>query len=276
MKSQIIGLLAFSTLTLLAGCSTKPAALVETAQSKDTLRIGGSAETYEALERLTEAYLAKTNHADAEFFPPSQTSGGILGVKNDVMDIGGVSRLLTDEEEETTLTYIPLIEAPLVIAIHNSVTGITNITGDQIKAIYKGEITNWEALGGPDASIALLDFTEDENEKQVLRKTYLGDELKITSNAIIFAEDDELLDMAAITEFSIAAIPLEDELEELPLKVLSIDGIAPSTKNIQSGDYPMSLSLGMVMSTTASPIATSFAEFVADTEGQQILKILAD
>jgi len=279
MKSRILSLLAVSTVTLLggswlSGCSPNPAVLVEAPQSKETLRIGGSAETYEALELLIEAYQAQDSDTDVKFFPPSQTSGGLYGVTNHAMDIGGVSRVLK-EEEEANLTYVPLIEVPLVVAIHSSVTGITDISADQIKAIYKGEITNWKALGGPDADITLLDFTEDENEKQVLRQAYLGDNLKITSDAIVFAEDDELLDMAAITDFSIAAVPLEDELEDLPLNVLRVDGIEPSANSIQSGEYPMSLSLGMVISEEASPTAAAFAKFVTD-EGQQLLKTLAE
>ncbi len=268
---MIRNIVAGSLVLLLSSCSSiqKPSESTEAINS--TIKIGGSSETYEVLELLTEAYQAKTTGIEFEFFPPSQTSGGIQGVKSEAIDIGGVSRTLSSQETGDQITYLPLVETPLVIAVHDSVTGISNITGDQIQAIYSGQITNWKTLGGPDAAIVLFDFTEDENEKQVLRQAYLGDDLAISKTAIVFAEDDELVETAAITEFSIAAIPYEDELDELPFKVLNIDGIAPSVKTLQSGDYPMALDLGIVLDKLPSVETQSFLEFATSLEGRQIL-----
>lgn len=273
MRQQIFSLIVMSTLALFSGCSTESAT---TDHSPDTIAIGGSSETYGVLEILTEAYATNTKHIAFEFFPPSQTSGGISGVKNNTIDIGGVSRILSDQERKDDMTYLSLAKVPLVMAVHESVAGITDISADQIKAIYKGDITNWKELGGPDADITLLDFTEDENEKQVLRQAYLGPDLKITADAVVFAEDDELLETAAITEFSIAAVPLEDELATLPLNILSIDGVMPSDQSLQSGRYPMALSLGIVISKAPSPVVEKFTAFVASAEGQQLIETLVN
>ncbi|MEM9005842.1 MAG: substrate-binding domain-containing protein [Cyanobacteria bacterium P01_F01_bin.86] len=247
------------------------ASRLEDSQAK--LKVGGSSEVYEVIEILSEGYeLANSDReVTIEFFPPSQSSGGIEGVKDAVFDMGGVSREPTEAEINSQLTYLPLVETPLVLVIHESVTGITNINADQIKAIYKGDITNWQELGGPDADIVLFDFTEDENEKKVLRDTYLGANLAITPDAIVFPEDDELLATAAITEFSLATVPLEDDLAALPMTVLSIDGVAPSIANLQSGTYKMSLPLGVVIPQELPDITQSFVSFIQSSEGQQLL-----
>ena len=92
----------------------------------------------------------------------------------------------------------------------------------------------------------------------------------------MFAEDDELVESAATTDFSIAAVPLEDELSELPLTVLSIDGVEPSIENSQAGDYMMVLPLGMVVSSEPSPAPESFIAFVTGEEGQQLLSDYED
>ncbi|MEM6521375.1 MAG: substrate-binding domain-containing protein, partial [Cyanobacteria bacterium P01_C01_bin.70] len=241
------------------------------APSEDTVKIGGSSESYEVLELLTDAYSETTTTVEFEYFPPSQTGGGIAGVKSAAMDIGAVSREMTPEETGKQLVYRPLVKAPLVIAVHESVTGIADINAEQIKAIYSGKISNWQDLGGPDAEIILFDLAEDENEKLLLRETYLGADLKITPNAVVFAEDDEVLETAATTEFSIAAIPLEDDLSELPITILSIDGVEPSKENLQSGAYPMALSLGMVVPSAPSEATEAFIEFIDSEEGQAAL-----
>ncbi|MGD1951778.1 MAG: substrate-binding domain-containing protein [Leptolyngbyaceae cyanobacterium] len=237
-----------------------------------TVNIGGSAETYETLEVLAEAYKATAPEVEFNFFPPSQTSGGIQGVKSGLIDIGGVSREPDSDEITDQLTYFRLTKIPLVVVVHESVTGIDTLTSEQLKAIYSGRITNWKTLGGPDAEIVLFDFTEDENEKQVLRQTYLGDTLTITPNAIVFPEDDEVVETAAITKFSMAAVAYENEVEDLAqLNILSINDVTPSTETIQSGQYPMTLPLGVMVNDQPSSIVWDFLKFATSPKGQQIL-----
>ena len=239
--------------------------------SGEPIKIGGSAETYEILELFVKAYQTKSANTQFDFFPPSQTSGGVQGVKSAVLDIGGVSRIPALEESDEQVTYLRLANAPLVVIVHNSVTGITNITGEHIKAIYSGQITNWKDLGGPNADIVLFDFTEDENEKRVLRETYLGQDLKITPNAVVFPEDDELVETATITKFSMATVVYEKNLDDLPITLLSIDGIVPSAQTIQSGQYPMTLPLGVVLKKQPSSSTLAFLKFATSPEGRQIL-----
>ncbi|WP_228015817.1 hypothetical protein [Leptolyngbya ectocarpi] len=98
---------AKSLLLLLCGCTdlSPPPAPVETTS---TIKIGGSAETYQVLKILTAAYQDQTIDVEFDFFPPSQTSGGIQGIKSNVIDIGGVSRIPTLQETGNQITYFPL------------------------------------------------------------------------------------------------------------------------------------------------------------------------
>ncbi|MEM9980569.1 MAG: substrate-binding domain-containing protein [Cyanobacteria bacterium P01_D01_bin.2] len=260
------------SLLLVSSCfsSGSPSDFVEPV--RNPIKIGGSAETYKVLELTTNAYTATAPDVEFDFFPPSQTSAAIEGIRSRSLDIGAVSRPPTSEEANHQLTYLTLAETPMVMVVHNSVTGITDITSDQIRAIYSGQISNWQTLGGPDAPIVLLDFTEDENEKKLLRQIYLGEDLVITPTAIVFAEDDELAETAAITEFSIAAIPYREELAELPVTILSIDQIAPSAQALRSGDYAMVLPLGVVIEAPPANDVQSFLDFATGPEGKRILR----
>ncbi|MEL6554994.1 MAG: substrate-binding domain-containing protein [Cyanobacteria bacterium J06621_11] len=258
---------------VISGCSPSNSAAVISPSVDDVssvIAIGGSAETYETFERLAEAYEAKTA-VEFNFFPPSQTSSGIEGVKNGSLDIGGVSRVLAEEDTGAGLTYLPLVSTPLVVVVHDSVADVSDMSADQLRGIYSGEINNWRTLGGPDAEIVLFDLSEDESEKQLLRKAYLGDDFKVSSNAISFAEDDEMLETAAITDFSIAAVPLEDELEDLPVTILSIDGVFPKPETLRSGEYRMALPLGLTVSKSLTPETQAFIDFINSDEGQRFL-----
>jgi len=261
-------LLLASVALFLSSCTSNGSTLTE--QDTTTIKVGGSSETYATIELLTDAYVDQTDRVDFKFLPPSQTDSGIQGVSNRELDIGGVSRSI-DATANSPFKYAPLIVSPLVVVVHNSVTGVDNLTTEQLKSIYSGEISNWQQVGGPDAEIVLLDLVEDENEKKLLRDHYLGADLAITPRAVVFAEDDELLETAANTEYSLAAVVQEDDIEQAPVKQLSLDGIAPSDENMASNDYAMSILLGMVYHNDADVEVKSFVEFVAGPEGQAIL-----
>jgi phosphate transport system substrate-binding protein len=268
--------LILSTVTLLlSSCSTPSpdqARTQTTPENPDTIiSIGGSSETYPALELLSDAYKAENKNIKFKFYPPSQSRGGIESVKQNLIDVGGVSRVIAADEAGTQLNYLPIVETPLVAVVHNSVTNVTNLSADQLKAIYKGDLNNWQQLGGPDAEIILLDFTEEENEKQVLRQVYLGKDLKITPQAVVFSEDDELMDTLGNTPFSVAVLPDEDEMEELPVKALSIDGVAPSSNTLQAGTYKLKMLMGVVSSKKNKPEVQSFLEFATGPKGHQVL-----
>mgnify|MGYP001793351233 CR=1 FL=1 len=278
IKKQISAMLAFgSLLGMLSSCSpSNSAAVLSSSEANSdagavkTITVGGSAETYEVLESLTEAY-QNEHSVEFEFFPPSQSGSGMEGVKNGSLDIGAVSRALSAEDKSDGLSYVPLISTPLVLVVHDSVDSVSDLSADQLRGIYNGQITNWKTLGGPDADIVLFDLSEDESEKQLLRKAYLGDDLEISGKAITFAEDDEMLETAAITDFSIAALPLEDELEELPVRILSIDGVSPEPENLRSGDYLMALPLGLTVSDSPDSKTQAFIDLIRSDKGQSIL-----
>lgn len=272
-KTTAVGLLLSSAL-ILGGCATAVpidgSASRSSSEPSTVIAVGGSAEAYEAIEQLADAYQAKTD-TTFDFFPPSQTSSGVEGVKNDTFNIGGMSRKPTDADISGGMTYLPLVVTPLVVVAHESVTEVSNISAAQLKGIYEGEITNWKALGGPDMDIVLFDVSEDESEKQVLRDAYLGADLDITSTAVVFSDDDEMVEAASATEFSFATVPFEDELEELPVTVLSIDDVLPSDETVESGAYKMSLPIGIAISDAPTAETQAFVEFAQSDEGRSLL-----
>lgn len=273
METQYLHkLLIGSFVALLSGCTGNEKVDTRSTETTRQIQIGGSSESYEPLKLLVEAYQASGKQDEFNFLPPSQTSGGLQGVKNQTLDVGGISTVLTTDKLGDALQYVPIAKTPLVVVVHGSVEGLTDISADAIRAVYRGDITNWQDLGGPNARIVLFDFAEDENEKKVLRQAYLGDSLTVTSAAVVFPEDDGLLNVAAITEFSIAIVPYENKLQELPMRVLSIDGVTPSSANIHTGEYLMSLSLGIVVAKTSAPEVEAFIEFVTSPEAKKSLQ----
>lgn len=265
MKFVWIGGLVVGAMLVLTSCTQSEPIKGD----RPTIKIGGSSEAYEVMKILTAAYAAEKEAIEFEFFQPSQTSGGVQGVKDGVIDIGLTSRELTESEKDSTIQYRAIAHSPMLLATNETVS-IQNLTTEEIKGIYSGEITNWQELGGTDAEIILLDLPEDEAEKKLLRRHYLGD-MKITSRAIVFSEDDQIIRALLSTPYSIGTVAKEDEIYEKSINILTLDGISASPESIAQGKYKLSYTIGIVFSDKINPDTQNFIDYIFSEVGQKKL-----
>ena len=273
-------LLGATTLWGLSGCNNPPPvsegtdSATETAASKADaqITIAGSGTPMSPLKIVATAYESQATAASINFLPSSQASAGIAGVKDGQLQIGTVSRQPKPEEAAEGLEYREFAKDALLVATHPSVEGVTNLTSDDLKAIYSGQTTNWAALGGPDAEIVVLDRPEDESAKQLLRTHYLGDELPNAASAVVLRKESELIAAIQNTSYSIGAFSLAQAVtNDLPVNRISLNSVAPSSETIENGTYPMVRSLGIVWFGALAPETQAFIDYLFSPEGARVL-----
>ncbi|MCC5629913.1 substrate-binding domain-containing protein [Nostoc sphaeroides CHAB 2801] len=241
-------------------------------QAKTIIKIGSSSSTVTVLKLLAKAYQSQNKTVKIEFISNSQSEGAIAALKNDIIDIAGSSHKPKSEDDKGEVQYRELAKDLLLVATHNSVKGVNNLSTKQLKAIYKGDIKNWRELGGADANIVLLDRPEDESAKKLLRKYYLGAE-KTTTKAVILNKEGELMETLQNTPNSIGAFSLASSLiNELPVNHLSINGVVPKAQNFTSGQYPMVRHIGIFWKKAPSESTQGFIDFIFSLEGEKLLK----
>ena len=236
--------------------------------------ISGSGSGYEPLKILASAYEEKHPDIQIIFNPSNQTSGGVQGVKDGVIDIGSVSRELNLEEQHG-INYQTYAKDLLVVATHRDVTGVTNLTTEELNGIYSGQITNWQEVGGLDVEILVLDRAEDETAKLLLREYYFGLNLPMSPAAVILQKEKEVTETLQTTANTIGPMSLvKARNTALPVNILSLDGIEPNSKNTQNGKYQMSRSMGIIWNphTKLSQATKDFIEFVSSQEAANILE----
>ncbi len=286
MKKALVPLVILTTILGISGISScspssTPTSLSPTVsqpespnqqQNQQTIRFAGSSSTVKVLTILAKAYEAKNPNSKVEFISTNQSEGAIASLKNNIVDIAGSSSKLKPEEDNGKIQYRDVALDLLMVATHNSVQGVTNLSTEQLRAIYKGEITNWKELGGPDAAIVLLDRPEDESAKKLLRKYYLEKD-KTTDKAVILNKEGELIDTLKSTPYAIGAFSLATSLiDRLPVNRLSLNNIAPTAQNFAAGKYQMVRQLGVVWQKTPNPDAQKFIDFIFSPEGTKLLQ----
>lgn len=265
---KFITIAAALTLTagLLTGCGAGSPSDGTSADSSNTVATDGSTSMEKVIGFLSEAYMEK--HEDIKVtYNPTGSSSGIQAVEEGRCDIGLASRDLKEEETETLQGTVVAIDG-IGIVIHPD-NPVKDLTIEQIGMIYTGEITNWKEVGGSDAPIVLIgreaasgtrdgfeEVTGTKDQCQYSQElTSTGDVVQTVSgnpNAIGYAS------VASVNE---------------SVKLVSVEGISPTTENIQNGEYKVQRNFVLVTKKDSplSETAQAFFDFATSTQADSLI-----
>lgn len=106
--------------------------------------VAGSSSVTPVMEKLAEAYGAVNDKVEIEV-QQSDSTTGMTSAIDGLCDIGMASRELKDSELEAGLTPTVIAQDGIAVIVNNE-SGITELTSEQVKDIYVGNITTWEEL----------------------------------------------------------------------------------------------------------------------------------
>lgn len=263
-KNHILGGFALVILLLTAvfgaGCIST--------EDTETISIAGSTTVLPVAQAAAEEYMNQHSNADI------QVSGGGSGVGTTSViggtaDIGMLSRdLKASEKEGNTLKEFVVGKDGIALVGHPSNT-VSDLSLEQVKAIYQGTITNWKEVGGADSEIVLIGRDSSSGTREfftefVLNKEDAAKEMQeLNSNGAV-------AQAVSITPGAIGYVSLE--YVDDSLKAFSIAGVAPTVDNVISGVYEINRPLLMVTNGEPEGLAADYLAFILSEEGQQILK----
>lgn len=106
--------------------------------------VAGSSSVTPVMEALKEAYMALNSGAEIEV-QQSDSTTGMNSVIEGICDIGMASRALKDSELEKGLVPTVIAMDGIVVTVNNE-NPLGNLTKDQVKQIYTGNVINWSEL----------------------------------------------------------------------------------------------------------------------------------
>ena len=179
----------------------------------------------------------------------STTHGAWLNIADRTADIALLAAPTREEQEyldsKDVEVEMKLYGGDGLVFITGRSSGVDNLTLDQLRSIYRGEITNWKELGGADHPIRVL-FRDDQSGSQRLFESLLW---KGTEVPDLSALGFERLDEMSTIVWEIVADPyaigysimtyLNDVYSEEELLCLSLEGYAATPENIKAGTYPL-------------------------------------
>ena len=212
-------------------------------------RIDGAAAFFPVYSAFVNAVYPETTELYDGVFEYNNTPGGyqLLAEKGIDLFLGvypSEEQKAYAEECDTTFVYTPVGTEAFVFFVHKD-NPIDNLTTEQIKGIYSGEITNWKQVGGKNEEIAAFQRNEGSGSQSMLQR-FMGDtpimeaptELVNSMMSGIIEKVSDYRSKSNSIGFSFRYY-VEGIIQNPDIKMLSVDGVAPTAENIKNGSYPI-------------------------------------
>lgn len=250
-------------LLLVSGCATPNKNSDELSGSID---IAGSTSVQPLSEELAMEFMGLNPEAKINV-AGGGSSAGIKAAESGTADIGASSRELKPDEKAVKEI---LIAKDGIAVIVNSNNPVSDVTMDQIKKIFSGEITSWKDLGGKDHPITVIIREDGSGTRGAFQEIVLGKDKHFTDKAIIQNSTGSLRTAVAKDPSAIGFISLGALNPDV--KALKIDGVKISKDNILNNSYKIARPFLYLTKDEPQGLVKSFIDFILSPEGQKIVE----
>ena len=201
------------------------------------------------------------------------SSAGIEAVANGTADIATSSRGLTEEESRPGLETYPVAHDGIAVIV-NDANPVSNITLDELRAIYAGRLESWAELGGDDIPILVVNRDEASGTREAFRSIVMRGE-PFDRTAAVLPGTGQVRDVVSRTPGAIGYISIgfvENEFTTSTVKTLEVDGIEATEANLASGAYPLSRDLFFFTKGPAEGDALEFIDFVRSSAMDETIR----
>ena len=238
-----------------------------TAALSGNVATGGSTSMKNVIAALTEGF-AEVEPGVTVSYDPTGSGAGITGATDKTLDIGLSSRALKDDEKaDVDGTTIALDGIAIIV---NNASKVEDLTVDQLKQMFTGEITNWSEVGGDDGEIVLIgreagSGTRDgfESIVDVKDSCKYAQELTATGAVISAVEANPL----AIGYASLSAVGDT-------VKMVTVGGVECSEDTVKDGSYEVQRPFVFVTnkSVALSEQAQAFFDFATSADAADLIR----
>ena len=253
--SALVLALCFA-LPMFSACSNQEKEETDTVKTpsftEDTFpRLDGSTATIPLSEGIVSALLGKSADEAQKFVNHNKTHAAYENLIDGKCDLIFVT---PPSEEETELMKQSGEEFEITMAVKDAFVFLVNkqnpiddISSEDLKKIYTGEITNWSQLGGEDAEIIAYQRPDNSGSQTLTYKLLVPqDQIMQAPTEMKPVGMDDLINVVSDYDEGINSIGYSvyyyasGMYTDPNSKMISVDGVYPSNETIADGSYPLS------------------------------------
>jgi phosphate transport system substrate-binding protein len=176
----------------------------------------------------------------------SGSGNGAKALINAACDVATMSRPMKNSEKKAAqdagvlaIEHIVAMDG-IVIVVHES-NPVANLTVEQVRAIYTGQIRNWKELGGPDQAIVVISRDTNSGTYEAFETLVMNRE-KMAANTEYVGSNGAIRQRVLNTANAIGYVGLAFTEG---VKGLTVNGVEATPETVKAGQYPISRPLYM-------------------------------
>ena len=204
----------------------------------------------------------------------------IVDGETDIIFVAGPSKKQEEyaKEKGVELVYTPIGKEAFVFFV-NSKNKINNLSIEQIQDIYSGKTTKWSDLGVKRlGDIKAFQRAEGSGSQTALQKVMAGKNLMEAPQEDVVELMGGIINRTADYKNYKNAIGFSfrfystEMVQNDQIKLLSLNGVAPTLENIENGTYPIASEFFAVTRKDATENTKKIVEWLQTKEAQEIIK----
>ncbi|MEI4770291.1 phosphate ABC transporter substrate-binding protein [Psychrobacillus sp. FJAT-51614] len=266
-KKVKMGLFMLSILVVLTACTSNNDNDSQTSDGNGaTVSISGSTSVGPLAEKLAAKY-SETNDTRIEINQIG-SSAGITNAISGVSEIGMSSRDLKEEEKANGLNEVVIAYDGIVVVTHPS-NKVKDLTIEQIKQIFTGEVTNWNELGGDDMEIVVVSREDGSGSRDAFQEIVDYSSGELVRSSIIASGNGNIKTTVSNNKHAVGFISFEYIDESI--STIDINGVEATAENVLQGKYSLSRPFLFVYKDgQLTDAGQRFIDFILSEDGQLI------
>ncbi|MGN7478051.1 PstS family phosphate ABC transporter substrate-binding protein [Solibacillus silvestris] len=202
----------------------------------------------------------------------------ILGNTDMIFVAGPSDQQVKHAEQNGIKLHLTPIGKEAFVFFVNSKNGIDNLSLEQIKGIYTGEITNWSEVGGKDDAIRAFQRPQDSGSQTALQRLMENTPLMEAPSEDIATGMGGIINEVSQYKNYRNAIGYtfryysNEMVKNKEIKLLEIDGIAPTRETIRTNTYPIASEFYIVTAGEPTGNVKAVIDWVLSDEGQALVE----
>ncbi len=246
----------------LVSCSSPVAPASTPTHGAVTLRLYATTAAIPLLDDLTSHYTE--THPNVSF---ETTTGNFQTMMEQFSQTKEGYLLSNHLPDDSSMLAWPIGQDGIAVITHPK-NAIDNLTSEQLRSIYLGHIGRWSEIGGIDSPLTILSREDGSSTRAEFEKLLLGERLT-TQSAQIAPSSAAMMSSVAAIPNSIGYVSMS--YVDSSVKVLSIDGVEPTSKTVYDNTYPLRSNLYIVGLSEPQNVYRDFVGWIQGPDGQRIV-----
>jgi len=267
IKKIMIGILVLSIVVAISACSQSDEDKTGTNGNTYTLSISGSTSVGPLAEKLADKYV-EIKDIKIEVNQIG-SSAGITNATSGVSEIGMSSRDLKEEEKANGLKETIVAYDGIVVVTHPS-NKVKDLTMEQVKQIFTGEVTNWKELGGDDMEIVVVSREDGSGSRDAFQEIVDYSSGELVRSAIIASGNGNIKTTVAMNKHAVGFISFE--YIDDSISTVKINGVEATAENVLRQKYSLSRPFLFVhKEANLSKEGQQFIDYILSPKGQIVV-----